>query len=106
MAGAKATMQAGCRLVNPPSPGAAGISSDDGPGADRVPSSRKIDMGIDADLLAKLACPQCRGPVELKKDESSLVCQSCRLAYKIEDDIPNMLIDDANPWDGEQGSNS
>jgi len=50
---------------------------------------------ISQDLLDILACPQCKGPVKLQKDESGLVCEKCRLIYEIIDDIPVMLIDKA-----------
>lgn len=50
---------------------------------------------INRDLLDILACPQCKGPVKLRIDESGLVCEKCRLLYEIIDDIPVMLIDKA-----------
>ena len=52
-------------------------------------------MPIDQELLDILACPKCKGEVVLEKDGSALVCHSCRLRYRIEDDIPVMLIDEA-----------
>ena len=50
---------------------------------------------INKDLLDILACPQCKGPVELTEQEHGLVCDKCRLLYEIIDDIPVMLIDKA-----------
>ncbi len=50
---------------------------------------------INKDLLDILACPQCKGPVELTEKENGLVCDKCRLLYEIIDDIPVMLIDKA-----------
>ena len=52
-------------------------------------------MPIDQELLDILACPKCKGDVELESDGNSLVCHRCRLRYRIEDDIPVMLIDEA-----------
>lgn len=52
-------------------------------------------MTITAELLAILACPQCKGEVHLKEDGSGIVCESCRLAFPVRDDIPVMLIDEA-----------
>ena len=52
-------------------------------------------MTISTELLAILACPQCKGDVHLKKDGSGIVCESCRLAFPVRDDIPVMLIDEA-----------
>jgi uncharacterized protein YbaR (Trm112 family) len=54
-------------------------------------------MTFDEELAALLACPKCRGPVRLKPDQSAFVCGSCRLAYMIEDGIPNFLIEEATP---------
>lgn len=50
---------------------------------------------ISKELLDILACPKCKGPVELTEKNDGLVCKSCRLLYEIRDDIPVMLIDEA-----------
>ena len=54
---------------------------------------------IDECLLEVLACPRCdsRPPVELKG--TLLVCTECGYGYKIIDDIPQMLVEDAIPPD-------
>jgi uncharacterized protein YbaR (Trm112 family) len=49
-------------------------------------------------LLDILACPKCKGDLEYKKDENQLICNKCRLRYRIEDDIPIMLIDEAEKF--------
>ena len=49
-------------------------------------------------LLEVLACPQCKGDLEYRPDEAQLVCQTCRLKYRIEEDIPIMLIDEAESF--------
>lgn len=49
-------------------------------------------------LLEILACPKCKGDLEYNKDENKLICNSCRLRYKIDDDIPIMLIDEAEKY--------
>ena len=54
---------------------------------------------INKDLLDILACPQCKGPVELTPKENGLVCEKCRLLYEIIDDIPVMIIDKAKNID-------
>ena len=56
-------------------------------------------MAISKDLLEILACPRCKGEVTLTDGQDGLVCKSCRLLYRIEDDIPIMLIDEAKPLD-------
>jgi uncharacterized protein YbaR (Trm112 family) len=59
---------------------------------------------IDTELLAILACPKCKGELEYRPSEDgkngSLVCQACQLEYKIVDDIPNLIIEDALPLNG------
>ena len=53
-------------------------------------------MAIDEKLLEILVCPNCRGEVEYLKDESVIVCRGeCGYRYPVRDDIPVMLIDEA-----------
>ncbi len=50
---------------------------------------------ISKELLDILACPKCKGPVELTEKADGLACKFCKLVYEIRDDIPIMLIDEA-----------
>jgi uncharacterized protein YbaR (Trm112 family) len=52
---------------------------------------------VDRELMEILVCPNCRGQVELRTEESGewVVCLSCGLRYPVRDDIPVMLIDEA-----------
>jgi uncharacterized protein YbaR (Trm112 family) len=52
-------------------------------------------MAISKDLLDILACPKCKGVVVLSPREDGLQCGACKLVYPIRDDIPIMLIDEA-----------
>ncbi len=52
-------------------------------------------MGISNELLEILACPKCKGAIQLNDKADGLVCNSCKLMYPIKDDIPIMLIDEA-----------
>jgi len=56
-------------------------------------------MAIDKQLLDILACPKCKGDLELTKAGDGLVCDCCRLEYEIKEDIPIMLIDEAKKLD-------
>jgi len=56
-------------------------------------------MALSKELLEILACPQCKGPVELTEREDGLTCENCRLLYEIRDDIPIMLIEEAKYLD-------
>ncbi len=53
---------------------------------------------LDKTLLEVLVCPKCGGALEYREEESSLLCHACRLRYNIEDNIPIMLIDEAEPF--------
>lgn len=55
-------------------------------------------MTLDPKLLEILACPKCKGPVTLNDDESGLDCAACRVVYPVRDNIPVMLIDEAEPF--------
>ncbi len=48
---------------------------------------------IDKELLDILACPLCKAEVRLEDDK--IVCTSCGRRYPVKDDIPVMLIDEA-----------
>lgn len=51
------------------------------------------------DLMEILACPVCKGPLELQVEEEQgedvvtglLICRSCDERYPIQDSIPNLL---------------
>jgi uncharacterized protein len=48
------------------------------------------------ELLDILACPKCKGSLKLEKN--ALVCHKCRLKYTVSEDIPNMLIEEAEKF--------
>ncbi len=54
-------------------------------------------MSLPPELLAVLVCPKCRGALEYREREASLVCARCALRYPVRDDIPVMLLDEASP---------
>lgn len=52
---------------------------------------------LDPDLLQILACPQCKGDLEYRREELVLICHQCRLKYTIINHpdfglIPDMVI--------------
>lgn len=53
---------------------------------------------ISPKLLDIIACPKCKGPVQLTEAQDGLACPTCQLIYEIRDDIPIMLIEEAKPW--------
>lgn len=52
-------------------------------------------MPIDKELFNILACPKCRGDVRLDELQKGLICDNCKLLYRIKDNIPVMLIEEA-----------
>ncbi len=58
-------------------------------------------MPLAQDLKDILACPKCKGALEHVEGAGEaleeLRCLRCRLAYRVEDGIPVMLVDEARP---------
>ena len=52
-------------------------------------------MPVSKDLLDILVCPLCKAPVELVENGQGLKCHQCRRVYPVRDDIPVMLVDEA-----------
>jgi len=50
------------------------------------------------ELLAMLVCPMGKEPLRLEGE--TLVCTRCGLRFAIEDDIPNMIVEEATMPDG------
>jgi len=59
-------------------------------------------MALNKELLQILACPKCKGDLELIGQEEGLKCAACGVVYPVRDEIPVMLIDEAiavEKWD-------
>jgi len=54
-------------------------------------------MPLNRDLIDILACPKCKGPLTLREDESAFECATCKLVFLVVDDIPNFILDEAQP---------
>lgn len=52
-------------------------------------------MVLDPILLEILACPECK--VRVQQEETRLLCPRCGRRYRIEDGIPIMLLEEAEP---------
>jgi len=50
---------------------------------------------IPKDLLEILVCPSCKQALEYRQDPENLKCTQCRRVYPVKDNIPIMLIDEA-----------
>lgn len=55
-------------------------------------------MALSPDLLSILVCPACKGDLDYNADALTLTCPKCRLRYKVVDDIPVMLVDEAESF--------
>ena len=57
-------------------------------------------MPLNRELIEILACPKCKGALMLRADESAFECGPCKLAYTVVDDIPNFILEEAQPLGG------
>ena len=56
-------------------------------------------MALDKELIDILACPESKAPLIYFEQEQFLFCPTSRLKYLIKDEIPVMLIDEAERLD-------
>jgi uncharacterized protein YbaR (Trm112 family) len=56
-------------------------------------------MTLDPLLLEILVCPESKKPLLYFEQEGFLFCPESRLKYRIEDDIPVMLVEEAERLD-------
>jgi tetraacyldisaccharide 4'-kinase len=56
------------------------------------------NMALSKELLDILVCPKCKGDLILMDESNWLACRACRLKYPVKDDIPVMLVDEAEPF--------
>lgn len=56
-------------------------------------------MPLDPDLLEILVCPESHGSLLYFEEEGFLFCPESRLRYRVEDDVPVMLIEEAERLD-------
>ncbi len=59
-------------------------------------------MALDPLLLEILACPEDKGPLYYLPDEDTLYNPRLRRRYAVHDDIPNMLIEEAETVSDEE----
>jgi uncharacterized protein len=62
-------------------------------------AKKETRVALDPKLLEILACPEDKGPLLYFADESSLYNPRLKRRYAIRDDIPIMLIDEAESVD-------
>jgi uncharacterized protein len=52
-------------------------------------------MPVSEEVLAVLVCPRCKGTLDYDREAERLTCHACGLRYAVIDDIPQMLIEEA-----------
>lgn len=57
-----------------------------------------MTMSLDPKLLDILACPKDKEPLKYLENEQVLVNERLNIAYRIDDGIPVLLIDEAVEW--------
>ena len=55
-------------------------------------------MPLSPDLLNLLVCPACKGDLVYEPQAETLTCNQCRLRYRVVDDIPVMLVEEAEKF--------
>ncbi|WP_022849725.1 Trm112 family protein [Limisalsivibrio acetivorans] len=60
-------------------------------------------MALSSELMEVLACPKCKEGVRESGDGKYIVCDKCSLLYEIREDIPVMLIDEAEKVEDTSG---
>lgn len=59
-------------------------------------------MTLNANLLAVVACPSCKGKLVWNSQKTELVCRGEQLAYPVNDGIPALLADAARALSNEE----
>lgn len=54
-------------------------------------------MPLDPELIRILACPVCRGSLDIKGETEGLACPRCAMVYPVRAEIPVMLAEEAVP---------
>jgi uncharacterized protein len=55
-------------------------------------------MRLSEETLRIMACPKCKGTLVYIKEMEKLKCDSCRLMFRVEDEIPILLLDEAENY--------
>lgn len=50
---------------------------------------------LSRELLSILVCPKCKGDLTYSESQNSLTCPGCRLVYPVRENIPVLLVEEA-----------
>ena len=54
-----------------------------------------MEKKLSPELLDILACPLCKGDLNYDEENNELLCLESKLAFRVKDGVPIMLIDEA-----------
>ncbi len=52
---------------------------------------------LSKELLNFICCPKCKSDLEYDEKQNILICNTCKVYYKVVDDIPILLESEALP---------
>jgi uncharacterized protein YbaR (Trm112 family) len=55
-------------------------------------------MALSEELQKIIVCPKCKGELIYREEKNKLDCRSCRLFFRVEDDVPILLIEEAERY--------
>lgn len=61
-------------------------------------------MAIDRELLEIIVCPKCKGDLIYDENRDILICKTCSVYYPIREDIPILLIEEAQSFESSEES--
>ena len=56
-------------------------------------------MALSEKLLDMLVCPNCKEKLTYDQQNEKLICEHCKLAYRITNNVPVLLVDEADKID-------
>ena len=54
-------------------------------------------MAVAKELLDLLVCPKSKAPLTYDAGRNALICEQSQLVYRVEEDIPVLLVEEAEP---------
>lgn len=60
-----------------------------------IPDDTGEYMTLSDKLVNMLACPSCKEQLEYDKENKKLICAKCQLAYRVTNNVPVLLADEA-----------
>lgn len=55
-------------------------------------------MLLSKEVLEIIVCPKCKGSLVYAESDERLRCEACRLRFRVEGDIPILLLDEAENY--------